>query len=88
MVSKALMHAKAERDKMTVCHEDLLIGAEAIANFLGLKRRQIYSAVDRGDLPCFRIGALVCARRSVIINWITEQETTNNPTARKSYRNL
>lgn len=53
---------------------DLLRGADAIATFLGFPRRTVYHAVSKGHLPHFRIGETVCARRSTLTNWISEQE--------------
>ena len=54
--------------------EDMLVGAAAIADFLGLGRQRVYKVVERGHLPVFHIGALVCARRSTIIEWVVRQE--------------
>lgn len=54
--------------------DDIVIGADAIAAFVGLTRRQVYGCVARGTMPIFKIGALVCARRSSILLWIEEQE--------------
>ena len=43
---------------------DLLIGAEAIANFLGVKVRYVYHAAAQGHLRTFHIGPLLAARKS------------------------
>ena len=56
---------------------DILRGAEAIAQFLyddGTRRRSVYNLVKTTQLPVFRLGATICARRSALITWITEQE--------------
>ncbi|RWB89249.1 MAG: DNA-binding protein [Mesorhizobium sp.] len=53
---------------------DILRGAAAIADFLGFERRAVYHAVSKGSLPTFRIGEVVCARRSTLTNWIEAQE--------------
>lgn len=53
---------------------DLLKGADAIADFLGMDRRAIYFAVSRNRLPTFRIGSGVFARKSTLLGWIAEQE--------------
>lgn len=53
---------------------DLLFGAEAIADTLGLTRRQVYHAVACSHLPAFRIGATICARRSTLERWLDERE--------------
>jgi hypothetical protein len=56
---------------------DILHGADQIAQFLfGQKklRRRVYNLVERKELPVFRIGAIICARRSVLLQWIETQE--------------
>lgn len=53
---------------------DILRGADAIAKHLGFPRRAIYHLVSKGGLPSFRLGETVCARRSTLANWISEQE--------------
>ena len=54
--------------------EDLIVGAAGVAEFLGVRRRQIYHAVELGYLPLFRMGALICARRTTLAAWIEAQE--------------
>ncbi|RUV89190.1 DNA-binding protein [Mesorhizobium sp. M1A.F.Ca.IN.020.06.1.1] len=53
---------------------DILRGAAAIADFLGFERRAVYHAVSKNSIPTFRIGEVVCARRSTLTNWIEAQE--------------
>jgi len=56
---------------------DILHGAEEIALYLfGDKkhRRRVYNLVDHNALPVFRIGANICARKSVLLAWIEAQE--------------
>ncbi len=53
---------------------DLLQGAEAIGDFLGMDRRAVYFAVSKNRLPTFRIGAGVFARKSTLMAWISKQE--------------
>lgn len=36
-----------------------LIGTEEVSKILGLSARTIYSLVNRGDLPAYRLGRLV-----------------------------
>ena len=45
---------------------DLLHGLQAIADETGLSYDQTHHAVRRGDIPTFRMGRIVCARRSAI----------------------
>ncbi len=57
--------------------DDLLRGAEAIAEFLygdATQRRKVYHLAETSRLPIFRLGSVLCARKSVLIQWISEQE--------------
>ena len=57
--------------------DDILRGADKIAQFLlgdPGERRKIYHLVESGRLPTFRLGAVLCARKSVLERWISEQE--------------
>jgi hypothetical protein len=53
---------------------DLLEGAEAIADFLGKDVRQIYHLVGRKQLPAFKIGAVIHARRSTLKHFFAARE--------------
>lgn len=59
--------------------DDLLRGADEIARFMfnDVKpRRKVYYLTGEATkgLPHFKIGSLICARKSTIMNWIAEQE--------------
>jgi hypothetical protein len=57
--------------------EDLLRGAHQIAGFLfgdPKERRKIYHLAETSRLPVFRLGSVLCARRSTLTAWIEEQE--------------
>ncbi|MGD0188123.1 MAG: DNA-binding protein [Roseiarcus sp.] len=57
---------------------DLLRGADEIAAFVfGPRgsRRKIYYLAETSHLPVFRLGSMLCARRSVIERWIAGQES-------------
>ena len=57
--------------------DDLLRGADEIAVFLfGAKasRRKVYYLAKYTRVPLFRLGAVLCARRSVLMNWVEVQE--------------
>lgn len=57
--------------------DDLLHGGEEIAAFVygdRRKRRAVYHLAETAKLPVFRIGAIVCARKSSLMTWIAEQE--------------
>ncbi|RWK14637.1 MAG: DNA-binding protein [Mesorhizobium sp.] len=51
------------------------MGADAIARFLGITRRQTYRLVYDGLLPSFKLGGTVAARRSSLTAWLAEAET-------------
>ena len=56
---------------------DLLRGADEIAEFLYGKqggRRKVYYLAAHSRLPVFRLGSVLCARRSVLMQWIESQE--------------
>jgi len=56
---------------------DLLRGAEEIAEFLygdRRLRRRVYHLVATSRLPVFRLGSLICARRSQLVHWVEEME--------------
>lgn len=56
---------------------DLLRGADKIAEFLfgqPTERRKVYHLAETSRLPVFRLGAVLCARRSVLLEWIRRQE--------------
>jgi hypothetical protein len=56
---------------------DLLRGADKIADFLfgnPAERRKVYHLAEKSRLPVFRLGSLLCARRSTLTAWIAEQE--------------
>lgn len=44
--------------------QDLLYGASAIAEHLQMTAKQVYHLHDQANLPTFKIGNRVCARRS------------------------
>jgi hypothetical protein len=56
---------------------DILEGADAIAEFLfGSRdaRRKVYYLAECSKLPIFRLGSVLCARRSVLLSFISGQE--------------
>lgn len=72
-----LLEKSAAQPGATALGGDILYGAEAIAEFMfgdGKKRRRVYNLAD-GGLPVFRIGANICARKSVLLAWIEAQES-------------
>ncbi len=56
---------------------DLLEGADEIARFMfddPGKRRKIYHLADKAELPVFRLGTVICARKSTLMAWIESRE--------------
>ena len=53
---------------------DLLHGVQAIAEHLQMTRPQVYHLHNRGDLPTFKMGRTVCARRSTLASHFAAQE--------------
>lgn len=53
---------------------DLLHGLEAIGRAIGLGPRQVQYLHDKGELPTFKLGRAVCARRSTLAKHFAEQE--------------
>ena len=64
--------------------EDLLRGAAAIAQFLfgnsegpieqEQARRKVYHLAAKSNLPVFKLGSMICARKSVLLRWVEVQE--------------
>lgn len=57
--------------------EDILRGADKIAEFMfgdAGERRKIYHLAEKSRLPVFRLGSVLCARKSVLMAWIADQE--------------
>jgi hypothetical protein len=68
--------------------KDLLRGAEEIAQFLfggsdPKLRRQVYHLAATSNLPTFRLGSMICARKSVLLKWVRDQEDRHAGEARK-----
>jgi hypothetical protein len=59
--------------------DDLLRGADAIAEFIfgsAKHRRKIYYYASDAKIrmPHFRIGSVICARKSTLLAWVEQQE--------------
>jgi hypothetical protein len=61
----------------------MLRGADEIAEFIfgarGKNRRKVYYLAECTKIPVFRLGSVLCARRSVLLNWIAGQESRASP---------
>lgn len=57
--------------------KDMLRGAEEIAEFLYgdvEQRRKVYHLVATSHLPVFKLGSMICARKSILLRWVENQE--------------
>jgi hypothetical protein len=66
--------------------DDILRGAKAIGRFLLPKldgdrvrtdkqlQRCIFHLLQTTDLPVFRVGGIICARKSALLKWLADQE--------------
>ena len=56
---------------------DLLRGADEIAVFLYGSpnfRRKVYHLVATSTLPTFKLGSMICARKTGLLRWVEAQE--------------
>lgn len=61
---------------------DLLMGARAIADYLGITPRQLYHLVETKRLPHFYEGRTVCARKTTLSAWLANRESRVEPEPR------
>ena len=57
--------------------KDLLRGAVEIAQYLygePGRRRKVYHPAASSNLPIFKLGSMICARKSVLLKWVKDQE--------------
>ena len=59
---------------MDTTETDLLYGVKAIATHLQMTEKQVYHLHDQANLPTFKIGGKVCARRSTLAKHFEAQE--------------
>jgi len=59
----------------------ILMGAKAIAAYLGVTQRQAYRLIYECGLPNFKLGGTVAARRSSLTAWVVGQEIAGRATA-------
>jgi hypothetical protein len=71
--------------------DDILRGADAIAAFVyGDKRhrRKVYNLAATSSMPTFKLGAIICARKSTLLNWMKAQEAQSLNAPERSPPNL
>jgi hypothetical protein len=66
---------------MTPLADDLLDGAGEIAAFLGWPKRRVFYALERGQIPGFKIGNKWHARRSTLTAHIARLEQNTEEAA-------
>jgi len=65
---------------------DILRGADELAQFLfGSRdqRRKVYHLAATSNLPVFKLGSMICARKSILLKWIIEQESRHTGNTRR-----
>ncbi|WP_105403397.1 helix-turn-helix domain-containing protein [Neorhizobium sp. T7_12] len=60
---------------------DLLMGAAAISEFLGVTPRQVYRLTYDGIIPHFKLGGTVSARKSSLVAWMAQAERASSRAA-------
>ncbi|MEE8610078.1 MAG: hypothetical protein V3V60_08730 [Sphingomonas aquatilis] len=68
--------------------QDLLYGASAIAAHLRMTDKQVYHLHDQEQLPTFKIGKRVCARRSELEAHFARASETHRGPERRGRRTL
>ena len=53
---------------------DILHGAAAIADYTCLPRKRVFAMIAAGDLPGFKIGSSIAARKSKLNAWLEALE--------------
>jgi len=77
-MSRTSFEPKAKPTEGGNLHEpDLLYGAKAIADFLGLTEKQARNRIEAGVIPIFRMGGTICARRSTLTAWLTSLDDSS-----------
>lgn len=57
--------------------KDMLRGADEIAHYLygdSALRRKVYHLAATSNLPVFKLGSMICARKSILLKWVEDQE--------------
>jgi NMD protein affecting ribosome stability and mRNA decay len=76
-VSRIIHKESKVKDSLS---DDLLRGAGEIAKFVygdAGERRKVYHAASTRQMPTFKMGDVICARKSVLLAHIERQETNS-----------
>lgn len=65
---------------------DILTGHKEIARFLGLSPRQVEWHDAKGNLPTFKLGKTVCARKAKLMEWVEGLEQDRRKEREKTGR--
>jgi hypothetical protein len=78
-MEKASTRPSGANDTGLPLAEDMMRGAGPLAEFFygednEANRRKIYHLSDKHGLPTFKLGGVLCGRRSTIMRWVEQQE--------------
>lgn len=59
---------------------DLLYGLVAIGAYLRMSARQAKHRARNGDIPTFKVGRSVCARKGTLDEWLSSRELAQQST--------
>lgn len=76
------MSSAQQQNDGEIIERDLLMGAHAIAQFLGVSRRQVYRLIYSEIVPSFKLGGTVAARKSSLARWMTKLENATDASQR------
>lgn len=68
--------ARKDEACQDIC-QDILRGADQVALFLfgdRAMRKKVYHLAEKSNLPIFRLGSVICARKTTLTRWIEDQE--------------
>lgn len=56
---------------------ELIVGAKAIAEAIGVKSKRVHNMSERGEIPVFKLGGSIAIRRSMLNSWISSLEAAS-----------
>ncbi len=60
--------------ELEITPKQMLYGAKAIADFLGIKHRSALHLLSEGHIPHFKLGKMPCQTRGKLGEWLKSQE--------------
>lgn len=65
---------------MSIQHDDIeTYTADELAERLGVNRKTIYEAAQRGDIPHRRLGRRLIFERGAVLAWLRQTSTVSEP---------